>query len=336
MLEKVIAGPQGVDVPRAQLELGRLYFELGEFKAALGAFGDAARSGNTEARLAHALLLIEDRDPSGGRAALDALLKDVGAAATSRQLLEGVRARLLDGDHPAAIQLLDQAEKLPTVEKWMLARERGRLAFRRGEVANAVTALTAALEGSGSDPETFLLAADVVSIDPKATAALAQRVKSLVATRLKDLPEALIVKGKLALAAEDIAAAETAYAAAGKALEKATSRRLAQAYFGLGVIAYNKGDDPVAKGQLELVIQFDPSIYAAYLYAAEIAKGKPTEALALAQKSVRYNPDFVLGWFTVGSLAARLRKTKDLTEAIARVAALAPNGEELKQLQALR
>ena len=335
LLERVVAGPLGVDVPRAELELGRLYAELGDFKAARLAFANASRNGNTDARLDHALLLIEDREPPAGRSLLDTLLKDLGATATPGQLLEGARARLLDGDHPGAIVLLDQAEKLPNVEKWLLDRERGRLAFRRGEIANAVTSLTAALENSGGDPETFLLAADVVSTDPKATTALAQKVKGLVATRLKESPEAMIVKGKLALAAEDFAAAETAYATALKALEKASSRRQAQAYFGLGVIAYNKGDDPVAKGQLELVMQTDPSIYAAYLYAAEVAKGKPAEALALAQKAVRYNPDFVLGWFTVGSLAARLGKSKELTEAIARVAALAPNGDELKQLQGM-
>ena len=46
---------------------------------ARGAFAEAMRNGNTEARLDHALLLIEDRDPSGGRATLDALLKDLGA-----------------------------------------------------------------------------------------------------------------------------------------------------------------------------------------------------------------------------------------------------------------
>ena len=336
LLEKVVAGPPGVDVPRAQLELGRLYLELGDFKSARNTFADAARNGNTEARLDHALLLIEDRDPQGGRSTIDALLKDVGAAATPRQLLEGARARLLDGDHPGAILLLDQAEKLATVEKWLLERERGRLAFRRGEITNAVALLTKALDGSGGDPETFLLAADVVSADSKATAALAQKLKSLVAGRLKELPEGKIVKGKLALAAEDLVEAEAAYTAAGKELEKATPRRLAQAYFGFGVIAYNKGDDPTAKSQLELVIQADPSIYTAYLYAAEVAKGKPAEALRLAQMAVRYNPDFVLGWVTVGSIAARLGKTKELTDAIARVAALAPNGEELKTLQALR
>ncbi len=144
------------------------------------------------------------------------------------------------------------------------------------------------------------------------------------------------MKGKLALAAEDAATAGDAYAAAGKALEKASPRRLAQAYFGLGVIAYNKGDDPTAKQQLDLVTQADPSIYDAYLYAADVARGKPMEAFSLAQKSVRYNPELVQGWFTVGSLAAKLGKTKDLNEAIKRVAALAPTSEQLKELPALR
>ena len=175
-----------------------------------------------------------------------------------------------------------------------------------------------------------------MSADVKSTVALAQKVKLLASARLKDTAEASIVKGKLALAIEDYAEAESAYGSAIKALEKATPRRQAQAYFGLGVIAYNKGDDPTAKGQLELVVTADPSIFAAYIYAAEVAKGKPTDALALAMKAVRFNPDYVLGWFTVGTLAARLGKPKELKEAIDRLATLAPTGDEFKQLQALR
>ena len=122
----------GVDVPRAQLELGRLLVEIGDLRNARNAFAEAMRNGNYEARLEHALLLIEDRDPPGGRATLDALLKDVGVTATSRQLLEGARARMLDGEHPGALLLLDQAEKIVTVEKWQLERERARLALPQG------------------------------------------------------------------------------------------------------------------------------------------------------------------------------------------------------------
>lgn len=339
LLEKAVSGPQTVDVPRAQLELGRLLRDAGDMRGARAAFQEAIRVSPTmEARLENALLSIEDRDPTGGRDTIDQILDtEPNAMANPRIVLEGARARMLAGDHVGASQLLDVAEKLPSVSKWTLARERGRLHLRKGEVAKAATALGQALEGAGNDAETFLLAAELVTVDPKQTTALAKQIQSLVEARLKDLPEALIVKGKLALAAEDLTTAEASYVAAGKALgETASKRRLAQAYYGLAVIAYNKQDDPTAQMQLDLVIQADPSIYGAYLYAAEIAKSKASVAFDNAKKAVTFNPDSAYGWYMVGSIAAKLRKPKDLAQAIERLTQLAPGSPMLEELAGLK
>ncbi|MDX2086272.1 MAG: tetratricopeptide repeat protein [Kofleriaceae bacterium] len=335
-LERIVAGPVSVDVPRAQLELARVLRDLGDTRTAKNYFAEATRNGNTDARLELALLQIDDRDPAGGRDTLDALIKDVGPGASASLLLEGARARMLVGDHPGAAELLDRAEKMPSVLRWRLERERARLLLRKGDYAGAASLALKAVDGAGSDPETFVIAADIVAMDPKGGAALAARLKTLVDQRLRNVPEGLIVTGKLAIAAEAYDVAEASYTAAVKALEKATPRRLAQAHFGLAVVAYNKGDDPSAQAQLDLVREEDPSIYGAYLFAAEIAKAKPPQAFALVQKAVTFNPDYVDGWYMVGIYASKLDKKKELGEAIARLGTIAPGSDQLKELEGLK
>lgn len=340
LLEKLVGGPATPDVTAAQLELGRVHRDGGEWKEARTAYAEAARGGNLAARLEGGLLQIEDHDPLGGRDTIESLLKDVGPAASASLLLEGARARMLAGDHPGAVTLLDLADKVPNVVRWQADRERGRLALRRGDVPGAAQALGRAIETCGGDVETFVVAADVIQADPKQVQ-LAQRIKVLATTHLKDRPELLIITGKLALAAENYTDADTAYQAASKLLEKASPRWIAQAHFGLAAISYFKKDDPSAKDQLKVVMEYDPAIYAAYLFAADLAVGGGTDAeyavaLERAQKSVQFNPDFVAGWAMVGTYGAKLNKPKVLEEAITRVSALAPSGEELKALQALR
>jgi tetratricopeptide (TPR) repeat protein len=336
ILEKIVAGPVSVDVPRAQLELARVLRDLGDTRAAKNYFAEATRNGNTDARLELALLQIDDRDPAGGRDTLDALIKDAGPGASASLLLEGARARMLVGDHPGAAELLERAEKMPSVLRWQLERERARLLLRKGDYAGAASLALKAVDGAGSDPETFVIAADIVAMDPKGGAALAARLKTLVEQRLKNVPEGMIVTGKLAISAEAYDVAEASYTAAVKALEKATPRRLAQAHFGLAVVAYNKGDDPSAQAQLDLVREEDPSIYGAYLFAAEIAKAKPPQAFALVQKAVTYNPDYTDGWYLVGLYASKLNKAKELGEAIARLQTIAPGSDQLKELESLK
>jgi len=85
LLERALAGPPGVDTPRAQLELARIDRDLGDVHGARAAYAEASRAGNFDARIESGLLQIEDHNPSAGRATLEQLLKD-------------------SGDHPPAIQ----------------------------------------------------------------------------------------------------------------------------------------------------------------------------------------------------------------------------------------
>ncbi|HEX5062138.1 MAG TPA: tetratricopeptide repeat protein [Kofleriaceae bacterium] len=333
LLEKLVQTATGFDLARAQLELARIYRDLGDYRSARPAYAAAAASGSQDARLEYALLLIEDRDPNGGRETLDSLLHDAGERPTPQLVIETARARMLVGDHVDAQQLLDSADKLSGVERWKLDRERGRLALRKSDFPVAASALTRALDGCGSDGETFLLAADVGIYEKP----LADKVKKLAPERLKNKPEAKIVEGKQLIAAEKLAEAEQAYkdAKAGLKAEKASPRRVAQADFGLGVVAYIQQNNAVAQQFFDLVIDQDPSLVDTYVFAADIAKD-PRKSFQFAQRAVQYNPDYPGAWLLVGKLASRLGERKVLTDAINRLTQIAPNGEELKDLKALR
>ena len=207
--------------------------------------------------------------------------------------------------------------------------------MRRGDLKAAITALGSALEACGDDAETFMLAADAATADD--TSGLADKVKKLLPDRLKGAPEAQIVTGKLLLAEGKDAEAQAAYMAARDVLktEKAAARRIAQANFGLAVVAYNKRNDPQALAALNVVINDDPSIYDAYLFKADIIHDKK-QAFDQAQTAVKYNPDYPRAWGVLGKAAARINDKATLADAIAKLKVLAPNGDELKDLERLR
>lgn len=337
LLEKVVAGPASPDTARAQLELARIYRDVGMYLEARTAYTEAGKTGNFEARLEHALLLIEDREPAAGRTMMESLLKEAGTQPSALLVIEGARARMLTGDHVGATQLLELADKMPAVERWKLDRERGRLALRRSKFPEASVALTRALDTCGSDAETFLLAADTGTAEPP----LAEKVSKLAPARLKGRPELQIIEGKLLVAAQKEAEAEAAFKRAQEALrnEKASRRRLAQADFGLAVIAYNRGNVVEAKNKLELVMIEDPTIVDAHIFAAVIAQDRPKEmkeAFEHAAKAAELNPDYAYAWLMVGKLASKMGDKRSLTDAISRLSTIAPGSEELKELQALR
>ena len=335
MLEAIVGGAPGPDIARAQLELARVYHDLGDFAAARKAYAAASQTGNFDARLESGLIMIEDRDPLGGRDTLDALLKEAGDHPTAQLVLETARARMLAGDHAGAASLLATADTMANVPKWQLLRERGRLHLRRGDIKAAVNELGSALEGCGSDAETFLLAADAATAEEKS--GLTDKIKKLAPERLKGQPEAQIVTGKLILNTPNINDAEAPYRSAREQLRsiKAAPRRIAQANYGLAVVAYNKSHDPEAMDDLNLVISDDPSIYDAYLFLADVNKNK-VAAFEAAKTAVKYNPDYPRAWNVLGKLAAKNNDQATLAQAIEKLQALAPGTEDLAALKKLK
>lgn len=334
-LEAIVNGAPGPDVARAQLELARVYHDLGDFAAARKAYAGASQTGNFEARLESGLIMIEDRDPLGGRDTLDALLKEAGEHPTAQLVLETARARMLAGDHAGAASLLAMADTMANVPKWQLQRERGRLHLRRGDVKAAITELGSALEGCGSDAETFLLAADAATTTENASG-LADKLKKLAPERLKGQPEALIVTGKLLLGGNPNDA-EVPYRSAREQLRtmKAAPRRIAQANYGLAVVAYNKSHDPEAMDDLNMVLSDDPSIYDAYLFLSDVNKNK-VAAFEAAKTAVKFNPDYPRAWNVLGKLAAKNNDQATLAQAIEKLDVLAPGTEDLAALKKLK
>ena len=339
MLERIPSTIGGPEVARAQLELARIYRDSGDGAKERSLYADAEKNGNREAPIEAGVALIDDMsDPGGGRETLNKLYARAGDKPNPRLVLETARARMLMGDHAGAQQLLENADKLPNVLRWHLDREKARLAYRKGDAPGAADAISRALDDCGGDLETFVLAADIASDDASGAkrAPLATKLKGLVDARIKALPEAAIVDGKLALAAKDLAAANTAF---GKALadmdaQKASPHRRALANFGLAAVYYYNDDDPNARDKLDLVMLLDPSLYSAYAFYADILKEKdPRSALAKAKKAVDLDPDFVEGWGEVGAIAQKLGDKKTLGEAVSKINELAPTSELLKELR---
>ncbi len=342
-LERVVVTTTGIEIARAQLELGRIYRDSGDPKKERALYADAEKNGSRDAPIESALALIDDAsDPGGGRDALNALYARMDHP-NARLVLETARGRMLMGDRAGATQLLESADKLPNVIRWQLDRERARLAVRKGDISGAADAIGRALDECGPDLETFVLAADVVSADMaaggKRATTLAPKLKSLAAERIKGAPEISIIDGKLALASRDLKAAETAYTKAAADMEtvKASARRRAQASFGLAAVYYFNQDDPNARPSLELSIVLDPSLYVAYAFYADILKDKdPKQALAKARKAVDLEPYFVEGWAELGELAAKNGEKKLLAEVIGELTKIAPDSEQLKELVLLK
>jgi len=335
LLEKIIANPSGPEGARAHLELARIYRDAGDFTAARGAYEKATKNGSVEAKIESALLLIEYSKPVQGREMLDKLLSEAADHPSAQLVVETARDRMLVGDHLEAGNLLALADKMSSVERWKLDRERGRLSLRKSDFTGAAAALSRALDGCGSDVETFLLAADASTAD---TTGLADKVRKLAPERLKGRPEAKIVEGKLLSAADKAPEAEAAYKAAKQALraEKASNRRLAQADLGLAIIEYNRPNLAGAQLLIDLVMGEDPTIVDAYIFASEMASKDKKKAYDFAQTAARFNPDYAYAWMVVGKLASELKDKRTLADAIARLSIIAPTGDELKELQKLR
>jgi tetratricopeptide (TPR) repeat protein len=339
LLEKLVAGPPGLDIARAQLELARLDRDVGDFQGARAAYAEASKGGSVDATLEYGELLIEDTDPLGGHEVLDRLYASAGDHPSARLVLAVIRARMLAGDHQGAAQVIAAAAKIPGVPAWKLARERGRLALRKGDFATAASELSKALDGCGRDAETYLLAADAVTSDTAGGVALAAKIKKAAAAHLAGQPEAAIVQGKLLIASGKDEEAQPLFGKAKDALlkAKASSRRIAQARFGIAVTKYNLKHDAEAETELEVVRELDPSLYAADLYMADLLKDSDKKkAFEIAKHAVMLDPDLVQGWWMVGKLAGALHDRKQLANAIGRLGDLAPGSALLSDLQALR
>lgn len=334
-----ITGAPSVDLARAQLELARLYREVGDEAAKTLYTKVIAQTNSRETRVETAKYLIDFSDDAGGRDMFDELLKG-NVADPPDLLVEAARAHLLVGDHAGGTDLLDRADKAGS-KSFKYERERGRLSLRKGDYYGASVYLTKVLDRSGDDIETLFLVAEIASTDAEKFKDLATKLRATVKSRLKDGPLAQLVIGKLTVQNKDDKTQEgaKAFKAANDAMKKAAPPRLrAQAALGLAIVAYNNSDDPVALDALDLAIRLDPTLYEAYIYVADIQIGRKDyqKALEKAQLAVKYNPDSIDGYLMIGRVASETRNRKLYGDMLTKINSIAPNSEQLKSLQSLR
>jgi tetratricopeptide (TPR) repeat protein len=322
ILEPLARGAMGAERYTIRLELARSYRDVANYSSARAAYADLASLNNPTVRLEGAQLLLEDRDPKGAREHIEALLRDLGDKASGMVLVEAMRIRTLTGAATAAEQLADRAFKAGA-PPWMLNREAARIARRRDDFSAAVTALSKALDGSKSDIDTLLLACDLVDGAP---AAFVAKVTKAIDERLVGMPDQLVAQGKLAFTRGDRdKAAELFGKAAQRFMEKpAAARRVAQASFGAGALAVDRGDWVTAKLKLEAALELDPSLVDAYLYQAEALASSNAlkQAISRLKLASEYSPESAAVWQLLSNRAAEAGDRKTAAAAARRAEAL--------------
>jgi tetratricopeptide (TPR) repeat protein len=296
ILEPIARGAMGSERYTVRLELARSYRDAANYASARAAYADLSSLANPTVRLETAQLLLEDRDPKGAREHIEALLRDLGDKATGVQLIEAMRMRTLTGAAGLAEALAPRAAAAGA-PPWMLQREAARIARRREEFAKATTAIGKALDGSGDDIDTILLASDLVGGAP---APFVTKVTKAVETRLLDVPDRFVAQGKLAIARDDRAKAAEFFDKAAQRFKEspASARRMAQVSFGAGALAAGRAEWVMAKLKLGAAIELDPSLIDAYLYqAAALARTNARkQAVALLKIASQFNPESLTVW----------------------------------------
>jgi tetratricopeptide (TPR) repeat protein len=180
VLEALIKAPAAP--PRTYLELARLERDQGRWTEARAAYASAierlktadggaqarpsapidarpeARSAATiEARIEAARLALDTGNRTGAREAIAAVASAAASKNDGRVLVEAARIHTLDGAHRQANAYLERAEALSSPPAAQLARERGRLALRQGDIQEAIRALDKARALPGGDAEAMLL-----------------------------------------------------------------------------------------------------------------------------------------------------------------------------------
>ena len=242
MLEKVVTAPPTIDIARAQLELARIYRDLGDVRAARKRLrgGEPCRQLRTRAsraRSCRSRIAIR----TGGRDTLDAPAQGRGRspvtdAACSRPRARGCSSAITRAPRRSST-IADTVAERPSAGS---------------SIASAAACSCAAATSTGA-AQTLLACARELrrrhrdlparrrrrsSADDKQAALIDQAQAARPAAPQGPCPRRQIVAGKLALARGATMPRPTpTYQAARKALDdmKATPRRLAQADYGLAV-----------------------------------------------------------------------------------------------------
>lgn len=322
----------GVPAPaagRAWLETARLERDQGDARAARAAYARAIEllPRGTEARLEAALLAIDGGDARGARESLDRLVTD--APDDGHVRVEAARAHVLTGDLDGAKALLEQAEASTGAPRWLVQRERGRLALRQRVLPVAIEALERAASLEPADGETRLLLIDAhLGADDGAAA---RRVLEDVMKRFAGRAEAQLAVGRVRLYFDVLAEAREAFVKAKDQLEreKAAPRWIAEAAYWLGRTTYYEGDPERARALVEQAVQLDPGLVDAHalLGMIDVERGSLKAAIKSWEKVTVLDPANTEAWFELGMAAAGARQKKTAKKALETFLQKAPTSE---------
>ena len=328
-------GPAGPLAGRAWLELARTERDAGELALARAAYGKAAEMlpASRTVRLESAVLLVDDGDAAGGRDAL------VGLAADARDdgaiQLEVARAQILTGELEAARASLELAAE-GGAPRPRVARERGRLALRKRDLAAAVSGLEAATKDAPEDLEARLLLMDAYVIG--GNNAGAQQLADELTRLFPGRPETHLARGRLELAGGRPAEAGKQFTRARELLAKAPRRQRADAGYWLALTAYASDDLARAKDLLLETTTTDPFHADAWSMFATVLSERADHggAAQAAERALKLDPDNVDAYFVLGealSMTRRVRESKrPLQEYLKRAGPDAERAEEARAL----
>ncbi|MBP6836263.1 MAG: tetratricopeptide repeat protein [Kofleriaceae bacterium] len=327
-LESLVQTATGADLGLAQLELGRLEREQGNFEAAKAMLGRAMATGGVAARLELALLALDLSDPKGGRETLEALYKQ--APSDAQLVIELVRVRTLLGDLAGARTLLAEAEKLPGIPAWQVARERGRLQMRASDFAAATISLRAASEQE-ADVEPARLLVDALSVQGALDEA--DKVVDQIGMKFTRAPQRLTARGWVLLAREKPEVAIETFRKAEEEMRstRAAPRLLADALFGRAVASLGT---PAAATLLAQALKLDPTLVDAEVLLAGVTTDKAA-AVRHLERAVELNPEYADAWFMLAEAAAGTGDPRKAAQAATKYLALAPTGAHAAQARVL-
>jgi tetratricopeptide (TPR) repeat protein len=284
-------------------------------------------------RLESAVLLVDDGDAAGGRDALARLAAD--GKDDGHVQVELARAQILTGELANAAATLERAEQAGA-PKLRVARERGRLALRKRDVAAAVSGLEAAAKAAPDDLETRLLLMDTYLVGNNLTGA--QQLADELTRTYPGRPETHLARGRLELFGGRPQEALKQFTKARELMDKSPRRQRADAGYWLAQAAYASGDLPRAKAILLEATATDAFHADAWSVRATVLSELADfgGAAQAAEKAIALDPDNVDAYFVLGEALALSRRVKEsrkpLEEYIRRAG---PEGARVEDARAL-
>ncbi len=254
-LVTVLDDPPGPVTGLAHLEAARIERDAGNYAGARTEYGKAGGMlASSEVRIEAALLAIDFGDAGGGRETLEPLASEPNADGVL--LVEAARAQILCGKLDEAQALLERAGSAASRPEATLARERGRLALRRRDAAQAIPALQRAVDLAPDDLEAWLMLVDAYLVGDNTAGA--QRIDSEFKRTFPNRPERFLSAGRVAMKAGDFAEARGAFDEARKGLVRASRRVQADANSWLGQAHFAGGEVGAARASLVEATRLDP------------------------------------------------------------------------------